>query len=224
MEKRFNRIKRLMCISALFTCVILLSGYSKVPDKVKPKEIPIKNTVTTQTLSGQWKLAVDPENKGRDEGWFNGIRSESKEAVVPGVIQQVFPGYHGVAWYWHSFSLDFNRGLNDRVLIRFGAVDYLADVWINGKHAGSFEGGETPFEFDITNLLKTGGDNLLAVRVLNPTENSIDGYVLKETPHRNKSAIPRAGSPFNSGGIMYPVELRLVPTTYITDVYVRPDL
>jgi hypothetical protein len=223
-EIRFNTIRRLIWIAALVVGTIFLSGYSRISGKKKPKEVQVKNTVTTQTLNGLWKLAIDPQNKGRDEGWFNNIPPESKEAVVPGVIQQVFPAYHGVAWYWHSFSPDFSRGLNDRVLIRFGAVDYLADVWINGKHAGTFEGGETPFEFDITNSLKTGGENLLAVRVLNPTDKPIDGYVLKETPHRNKTFPPRSGSSLNSGGIMYPVELKLVPATYITDVFVRPDI
>jgi hypothetical protein len=223
METGFKLIKRVLWIFVLVTGVIFLSG-SKLPDKEKPKELQVKNTVTTQTLSGQWRLVTDPENKGRDEGWFNNIRSESKEAVVPGVIQQVFPAYHGVAWYWHSFIPDFRWTSGDRVLIRFGAVDYLADVWINGQHAGTFEGGETPFEFDVTGFLKVQGTNLLAVRVLNPSDKPIDGYVLKEIPHRNKVMVPRSGSPFNSGGIMYPVELRLVPTTYITDVYVRPDI
>jgi len=214
-----------MWIGALLAGVIFLSGYSNVSDKKKQKEVQVKNIVTTQTLSGQWKSATDPDNKGRNEGWFNAIHPESKDAVVPGVIQQVFPGYHGVAWYWHSFSPNFTRGLNDRVLIRFGAVDYLADVWINGQHAGTFEGGETPFEFDITTLLKAGGENLLAVRVLNPTDNPVDGYVLKETPHRNKPSSGSAtGSGFNAGGIYYPVELRLVPKVYITDVFVRPDV
>ena len=221
---RFKRIQRQLYTVAL-TLVLSFQFVSfNASGVVKPEDFLKINSITTQTLSGRWKLAVDSENKGRDEGWFNTIRSESRDAVVPGVIQQVFPGYHGVAWYWHSFVTNFSQIPGERVLIRFGAIDYLADVWINGKHAGTYEGGETPFEFDITNLLNAKGENLLAVRVLNPTDNPIDGYVLKEVPHRNKNAVPRPGSPFNSGGIMYPVELRLVPETYITDVFVRPDM
>jgi beta-galactosidase/beta-glucuronidase len=223
METRFNLIKRLMWISALVTGIIFLSGYRKVSDKPKPKEIQVKNTVTTQTLSGPWKLAVDAENKGRDEGWFNGIRPESKDGVVPGVIQQVFPGYHGVAWYWLNFRVKCQRSPDDRLLVRFGSVDYLADVWINGKHAGSFEGGETPFEFDITGLVRNDQDNLLAVRVLNPTNEPIDGFTLAQTPHINKVMVPGAGSSFNSGGITNFVELRSVPAVYITDMFATPD-
>jgi hypothetical protein len=224
MKTRSNRTKRPILIITLALGVMFLLVNSKVSDTTKPKDTQVRNITTTQTLSGQWKLAIDPGNKGREEGWFNSLRPETKEAVVPGVIQQVFPAYHGVAWYWHSFTPNFSRAPGDRVLIRFGAVDYLADVWINGKHAGSYEGGETPFEFDVTSLLKAEGDNLLAVRVLNPTDTPIDGYVLKETSHRNKPAKTQTGSGFNCGGIMYPVELRLVPSTYITDVFVRPDI
>ena len=180
-----------------------------------------------QTLNGRWLLATDPGNAGRREHWYEAVRPEAQEAPVPGVIQQVFPAYHGVAWYWHSFGVD-QRALpgatpGRRALLRFGAVDYLADVWVNGQYAGSFEGGETPFELDITQTIRLDGENLLAVRVLNPANEPIDGYVLAETPHRNKSLPPRCGSPFDSGGIMYPVELRMVPPVYVTDVFALPD-
>ena len=100
-----------------------------------------------QVLSGEWKIAVDPRNQGRAEHWFEAIRPDAQPAPVPGIIQQVFPGYHGLAWYWHSFHLGAPAG-GDRLLLHFGAVDYLADVWVNGKPAGSYEGGETPFEFE----------------------------------------------------------------------------
>jgi len=176
-----------------------------------------------QVLTGGWTLAPDPDNKGREQRWFERAQAGAKEAPVPGVIQQVFPNYYGVAWYWHTFRPARPAG-DGRVLLRFGAVDYLADVWVNGTHAGSYEGGETPFEFDVTGALKSDGDNLLAVRVLNPTTKPIDGIVLNQTPHRNKVVPPRCGSAFDSGGIMYPVELRFVPAVYITDLFVRPDV
>ncbi len=182
-----------------------------------------QDVASTQVLSGRWKIATDPENRGRADGWFKGVRPEAQEASVPGIIQQAFPSYHGVAWYWHSFHAAFGGAADDRTLIRFGAVDYLADVWLNGKHIGAHEGGETPFEFDVTDSLWPGGENLLAVRVLNPTAEPIDGYVLRETPHRNRVAPTTCGSSFNCGGIIYPVELRRVPPVYVTDLFVRPD-
>ena len=169
-----------------------------------------------QTLTGTWKLAADPDNIGREQRWFDRVQVEAQDAPVPGVIQQVFPGYHGVAWYWHTFEL--MRGVaaspDERALLQFGAVDYLAEVWINGSYAGTCEGGETPFEFDITDALKKSGPNLLAVRVLNPTNDAIDGYVLKQTPHRCKVVPMKNGATFNSGGIMYAVQLCIVPAVH----------
>ena len=175
-------------------------------------------------LKGRWKLATDPGNAGRDEGWFERIRRNAVDAPVPGVIQQAFPGYHGVAWYWHRFRLEARPSPDDRVLIRFGAVDYLADVWLNGTHLGAYEGGETPFEFDITREVKRKGDNLLAVRVLNPIDDPIDGYTLAQTPHRNKKVSLLTGSFFDCGGIMYPVEIHFVPSVHVTDIFARPDV
>jgi hypothetical protein len=176
------------------------------------------------TLAGTWKLIIDPENKGIEASWFKSIHPNAQMAPVPGVIQQVFPGYHGVAWYWHEFKV--NRLLlqvpDGRILLRFGAVDYLAKVWVNGTYLGQYEGGETPFEFDVTTAIRPDGDNLLAVRVLNPTNESIDGYLLKEIPHRNKTIPATCGSTFNSGGIMYPVELYCVPPVSIIGLFVRP--
>src|SRR5437016_725715 len=125
-----------------------------------------------QTLSGHWLIAPDTTNRGREEQWFNQPHSEAVGAPVPGVIQQALPGYHGVVWYWHRFrvaeGLRSEGAVGGRVLLRFGAVDYLGEVWLNGQYAGCYEGGETPFEFDVTDVIRWDSDNFLAVRVLNP--------------------------------------------------------
>lgn len=175
------------------------------------------------SLEGIWKLAVDPDNKGREERWYESIRPDAQDAPVPGIIQQVFPAYHGVAWYWHTFGEFSLCPEGDRAVIRFGAVDYRADVWLNGCYLGFFEGGETPFTFDITETYNRTAGNLLAVRVLNPTNEPIDGYTLVQTPHRNKMMIPQAGCDFNHGGIKDRVELLCLSPVHITDVFVRPD-
>ncbi|MFC3801132.1 glycoside hydrolase family 2 protein [Cohnella sp. GCM10012308] len=176
------------------------------------------------SLNGTWELLVDRENKGIEERWFDCIRFEAQPAPVPGAIQQVFPGYHGVAWYWKTIDDDCARSAGERTILRFGAVDYLADVWVNGKRAGSFEGGETPFEFDVTDIWFAEGGNLLAVRVLNPTNEPIDGIVLGQVPHRNKNEVASAGGDFNHGGIKGHVDLRTVPAVYVADVFVQPDM
>lgn len=179
-------------------------------------------------LSDNWRSATDPENQGAAEKWFASIPDVAKPAPVPGIIQQVFPGYHGVAWYWTRFTLprqateaeEYFR--HERILLRFGAVDYLAEVWVNGMTAGGYEGGETPFTLDVTGAARPG-ENLLAVRVVNPANEPIDGLVLAEIPHRNKVVPHRCGSSFDSGGILYPVELVIVSDLRVVDVFAQPD-
>lgn len=174
-----------------------------------------------QTLNGPWTIAPDPANIGRQEGWWREPRPEAVDAPVPGIIQQALPGQHGVFWYWHRFQAGPIGSDGSRALLRFGAVDYLGEVWLNGHLLGLYESGELPFEFDVTDALRA--DNLLAVRVLNPAGTPIDGYVLAETPHRNKALSIIPGSPTNTGGILYPVTLRIVPAVHVRDVFARPD-
>jgi len=208
---------------------------------------------TVISLDGdQWLLATDPANVGRQQRWFETPwpevedpsknqkgdlrsadspgsetrveRSGAKPARVPWIIQDAFPGYHGVAWYWRDFRAPAHPHAQGRYLLRFWAVDYLADVWLNGIHVGSHEGGETPFVLDVTNAIRPDAANHLAVRVLNPTNEPIDGIVLSLTAHRCKVIPYRAGAGFNHGGIVDSVELCLVPPMRVDDLFVRPDL
>ncbi len=154
-------------------------------------------------LDGDWLLSADPGNVGRAEEWFRRFRSNARPARVPGVIQEVLPDYHGIAWYWTEFTLLDNPHPNGRIVIQFGAVDYLAEVWLNGVPIGGHEGGETPFELDATAAFRPGAVNLLAVRVLNPTNQPIDGFVLAQTPHRNKSIPPVVGGGYTAPAASY---------------------
>ncbi len=178
--------------------------------------------VTIQNLH-DWRLATDPENIGRDARWYDRLPEDAVPVPVPGVIEQVAPGYHGVAWYFCAIPPVRPATAEERVLLRFGAVDYLAEVWLNGQPVGGHEGGETPFTLDVTSAMRPG-ENLLAVRVLNPTDTPIDGIVLAETPHRNKVMQFMPGSSFNYGGIMLPVELQIVPAVRIVDMLATPDI
>lgn len=150
-------------------------------------------------------------------------RPEAKRTKVPWIIQDAFPGYHGVAWYWREFVAPANSRPGGRYLLRFWAVDYLAEVWLNGICLGKHEGPESPFVLDATPAIRPRAANRLAVRVLNPTHEPIDGIVLSQVPHRNKALPYRSGSAWNQGGIWDSVELLLVPAVRIEDVFARPD-
>ena len=177
----------------------------------------------TLSLDGTWWLAADPKNVGREQGWGSKMPAEVKETKVPWIIQDPLVGYHGVAWYWRQFTVPVNPHAGGRYLLRFWTVDYTAEVWVNGLKVGAHEGGEDPFVIDITDAVKGAATNFLAVRVLNPTNDRIDGIVLGETPRRNKTAPYTPGSDFNYGGITDSVELLAVPPVRVDDLFVRPD-
>ena len=169
-----------------------------------------------------WRIASDPENKGRGERWWLTPRADARPARVPWIIQATLPGYHGVVWYWRDFDASPNPHPGGHTLLRFGAVDYLADVWLNGEHVEGHEGGETPFEIDVTGALRSGKGqhNRLAVRVLNPTNERIDGVVLAETARRCKVIPYSAGAAFDHGGVVGPVEMIHCPEVRIQNLEV----
>ena len=171
-------------------------------------------------LDGQWLLATDANNAGRREAWYQAPRHEALPARVPWIIQDAFPGYHGAVWYWRDFVPPANPHPDGRYLLRFWAVDYLAEVWLNGIRVGGHEGGETPFVLDVTHTIKANEKNRLAVRVLNPANEPIDGIVLAETARRCKVVPFAAGAIFNHGGITDSVELLAVPLLRVEDLWV----
>ena len=114
-----------------------------------------------------WKICADPANAGLGAGWQNDIPLEATKAPVPGIIQQIFPDYHGIAWYWCELG-EWPVPAGHRALIRFESVDYAARVWVNGQEIGAHEGDGVPFELDATEFLNAGRPNLLAVRVDQP--------------------------------------------------------
>jgi hypothetical protein len=181
-------------------------------------------TAMVVSLDGAWRLATDAHNTGRAERWFDQPLAAAVPTRVPWIIQEAFPGYHGVAWYQREFTAPAQTLPDGRWLLRFWAVDYLAEVWLNGVALGGHEGGETPFVLDATTAIRPGAPNRLTVRVLNPTNEPIEGYVLGQTPGRNKVVPYRAGNSYDLGGILDSVELLLTPPVRIADLWLTPDL
>ncbi|MBA3710063.1 MAG: glycoside hydrolase family 2, partial [Planctomycetes bacterium] len=176
-------------------------------------------------LTTGWTVSADPGDRGRADRWFDAERPDARAIPVPGVIQQVLPDQHGVFWYYLRFRLATEAFAGQVVQLRFGAVDYLAEVWLNGQRIGGHEGAETPFVLDATAALARSGDQLLAMRVVNPDLQVIDGLKLAEIACRNKSIstgyAPGAG--YNYGGILLPVDLAVVPRLRVADLWVRAD-
>lgn len=174
-------------------------------------------------LDGRWLIATDAGNVGRNQKWFAGPLPDTKAIRVPSIIQEVFPGYHGVAWYARDFVAPAHPHSQGRYLLRFERVDYKAEVWVNGVSVGGHEGGETPFALDATSAVKPKEGNWLAVRVLNPSNDRIDGMVLKETPHQCKVIPFQNGAMYDYGGLSGSVELVMAPAVRIENIFARPD-
>ena len=211
-------------VSSVVVLLVLGSGIARAgePATAGPAPQPLNSTVVS--LDGdQWLLATDPTNVGREEKWFEAPRPEAKPTRVPGIIQEVFPCYHGVAWYWRKFTPAANPHAGGRYLLRFWNIDYLADVWVNSVHVGQHEGACEPFVLDVTDAVKPGAANRLAVRVLNPTNEPIDGIRLQETAHTAKTVPWRPGRGGNWGGLCDSVEFIVAPAVRVEDVFVRAD-
>src|SRR5262245_16759452 len=114
-----------------------------------------------------------------------------------------------ISWYRKHFAISKNlRG--KRVFIDFGAVMIAATVYVNGKRvAPEHKGGYTPFSYDITQLVRFGGDNVLAVRV--------DSTERKDIP-----PFRYVVDYLTFGGIYRDVDLRIVDPVYIENVFARP--
>ncbi len=118
-------------------------------------------------LNGKWDFEFDDARIGLRERWQEGERPFALEINVPFCYESKLSGIasqerHDVVWYRRTFRLaDAFAGRH--TLLHFGAVDYRATVWVNGRKVAEHEGGHTPFSADITNEL-IDGDNLLVVR------------------------------------------------------------
>ena len=181
------------------------------------------STVVSLDGAADWRVAFDPKNAGLEEHWWQQARPEAKPVRVPGVYQEVWPECHGVAWYWREVTFPANPEPDGRTLLRFWQADYLADVWVNGVHVGRHEGGEEAFTFDVTEAAKSGEVNRIAVRVLSPGDQPIDGMTRSNTPQRGRACGTPPGGEYQCGGLIDSVDLLVCPAVRIGDLHVQPD-
>lgn len=218
-EKRMNVITKTMLAVVLVALGLTLTTWAAEP-------VTRDSAVKSQTIlldGPDWRVAADPKNTGREEKWFELTRPDAKPTSVPGVVQNVFTDFHGPAWYYREFDAPVHPHENGRYFLRFGAVDWTAEVWVNGQPIGKHENGENPFTLEATAAVKPGQKNLLVVRVLNPYEQKIDGFTGRDTPQHNRQNALRGGGLYNSSGIYNSVELLVVPPVFLSDVHVMPD-
>ncbi|HEY0727726.1 MAG TPA: glycoside hydrolase family 2 TIM barrel-domain containing protein [Pyrinomonadaceae bacterium] len=181
----------------------------------------------TIALDGDWQTIVDPYESGyydyRYQPSANGYFKNAKPKSPSDLIEYDFdksetlkvPGdwntqsdklffYEGTIWYKKSF--DYARTPNTRLFVYFGAANYRADVYLNGEKLGHHVGGFTPFNFEITKLVRDTG-NFLVVKVDN---------------QRSRDAVPTLMTDWwNYGGLTRHVKLVETPATFVHDYFIQ---
>jgi len=167
------------------------------------------------TLNGKWHVIIDPTGVG---DWRQ-IWQEKKPVGKTDFVEYSFEGgpilnvpgdfntqmpeltyMEGTVWYKKAFEYNIKKG--KRLFIYFGAVNYKADVYLNGELIGRHEGGFTPFQFEITKLVSPGKNSL----------------IVKADNRRQKDGLPGLGYDwFNYGGITRDVYLLETNLSFIED-------
>jgi len=173
-----------------------------------------------RSLDGMWQIVFDPNNEGREKQWVRGEhfpKAQQRDITVPGCWELTEKDYEGVAFYRRTFRVPASwKG--KVVRLQFDAVNFRAEVWLNDTAVGVHEGGFTPFEFRIDDLLKFDAENTLILRVVGPIllqDKHVDGMGPMETPQW-RGAI--------AGGIWQPVRLIATGELYVKDVFVEPKI
>jgi len=174
-----------------------------------------------QSLNGKWDAIIDLYDQGRrnkiylnqkpqgntdfyEYSFDHGLRLNVPSDWNSQMAELKY--YEGTIWYARRFDVQKQEG--KKLFLYFGAVSYRCRIYLNGKEVGQHEGGFTPFQFDVTDIVKDK-DNFLAVEVNNT---------------RTTDAIPAMSFDWwNYGGITRDVFLVSTPQTYIQDYFVQLD-
>jgi len=181
----------------------------------------------TVSLDGQWQTIIDPYENGyydyrylpRTNGYFNDAKPTTKSDLIEYDFDTSeslsIPGdwntqkerlllYEGTIWYKKSF--DYQKTPNTRLFVYFGAANYLADVYLNGEKLGRHEGGFTPFNFEITNLVRDRANSL----------------IVKVDNQRHRDGVPTLNTDWwNYGGLTREVKLIETPATFVQDYFIQ---
>ena len=116
-------------------------------------------------LNGTWQFEIDHGCSGRERGLVQKDKLDG-EILVPFCPESKLSGVGNLdfmqcVWYRRSFSLP-KSAAGKRVFLHFGAVDYAAEVWVNGISVGTHRGGYVGFELEITSALQPG-ENIIVV-------------------------------------------------------------
>ena len=177
-----------------------------------------------ECLNGKWDFAYDDKNVGLSQRWYEDKEGIfDKKIIVPytylcelsGIDDQDF---HDVVWYKKNVSFKRNYE-NSRFLLHFGAIDHVADIWIDSDHVCHHEGGNTPIDIDVTDAVEGSEEHVITVRAF---DDSFDFRITrgKQFWERKSQGIFYT----RTVGIWQSVWMEEVPSVYLGSVRITPDL
>jgi beta-glucuronidase len=191
---------------------------------LRPRETPTRER---RSLNGLWRFALDADGRGRREGWWRQPLPGSREIPVPASYNDVFADaealeHVGDAWY-QTVARVPGGWRDERIVLRFDAATHRAVVWVDERQVAEHEGGYTPFEADLTEIVEPGAeiritavvDNVLGWQSIPP------GYV-EDTPDGRRQRYFHDF--FNYAGLHRSVWLYTTPRSYVADVTVTAGL
>jgi beta-galactosidase/beta-glucuronidase len=207
-----NKIAALFCAGSLYAAAIPRPEYPQ-PQFQRERFV---------SLNGAWDFEFDDANAGLDADWASGSQKFTRNITVPYCFESRLSGigdtsFHPWIWYRRAFRVP-EEWKGQRVVLHFGAVNYWAMVWVNGKFSGSHEGGETPFSFDVTPMLQPGENSLTVRAHFPPADRSI--------PRGKQYWEPKSKSIFytRTSGIWQSVWMEPVGVSYLERVKITPSL
>ncbi len=169
-----------------------------------------------EKIISDWNIFYSPV-------WAEDFEEKSKTVELPRIWQMDEPDYEGAVYYWRKFNFTA-EDLELALRLRFGAVNYRAEVEINGRKAAFHEGGYTPFEVRLDGMVHAG-ENLVTVRVvcpprMYPYEGLQASCPIRQTP------VPswKTGWYYPFGGIWQEVKLIKSPKIFVANVFIRPEI
>lgn len=174
-----------------------------------------------QNLNGPWQFELDSARCGIEKGWHAGTEF-GRRITVPFCPESRLSGigerdFLGAVWYRRLFRID-DALRGRRLLLHFGAVDYEARVWVNGREVAWHRGGFTPFSADITDTVNPDGENEIVVYAV---DNERSGF---QPLGKQSARLHSYGCHYTrTTGIWQTVWLESVAETRVSGLTVWPD-
>jgi len=168
------------------------------------------------TLNGKWQYAILPSTQAFDGNYQGDILVPfSPETLLSGCSEDTKVTPNDTLYYQREFEVEKDF-LKDITFIHFDAVDFECKVYINDLEIGSHQGGYMPFYLDATKAIKEGTNKINLV-VTDPTDTSYH-------THAKQSSNPGGIWYTPQSGIWQSVWLESVPSLYLKDVTIVPDI